>query len=185
MDRHLICCNWRSPLGRPIRVVSTRLRINRTSCPYKTLQLDFCSTLDFSWIGYRHEKIITVMKARPSSPHYSNEPGVWFLPAPKEKQVTRRIWLLFSAVPSCQQWACLGGSGIKSGEEQGETSKAQSSGQRWLTAIHLWFQDSESADRSGSPGAGLWAVTTDTQTNQELSLKRYQLDRVTGDGKTG
>lgn len=67
----------------------------------------------------------------------------------------------------------------------GEMSKAQSSGQRWLPAIHLWFQDSESADRSGSPGAGLWAVTTDTQTNQELSLKQYQLDRVTGDGKTG
>lgn len=67
----------------------------------------------------------------------------------------------------------------------GETSKAQSSGQRWLLAIHLWFQDSESADRSGSPGAGLWAVTTDTQANQELSLKQYQLDKVTGDGKTG
>ncbi len=63
------------------------------------------------------------------------------------------------------------------------TSKAQSSGQRWLLAIHLWFQDSESADRSGSPGAGLWAVTTDTSTNQELSLKQYQLDRVTGDGE--
>ncbi|KAI4801839.1 hypothetical protein KUCAC02_019710, partial [Chaenocephalus aceratus] len=43
--------------------------------------------------------------------------------------------------------------------------------------------DSESADRSGSPGTGLWAVTTDTQTNQELSLKQYQLDGVTGDEK--
>lgn len=60
-------------------------------------------------------------------------------------------------------------------------SKAHSSGQRWLPAIHLWFQDSESADRSGSPGEGLWVVTTDTQTNQELSLKRYQLDKVAGD----
>lgn len=64
-------------------------------------------------------------------------------------------------------------------------SKAHSSGQRWLPAIHLRYQDSESADRSGSPGAGLWAVTTDTQTNQELSLKQYQLDKVTGDWKTG
>lgn len=35
------------------------------------------------------------------------------------------------------------------------------------------------------PGTGLWAVTTDTQTNQELSLKPYQLDKVTGDRKTG
>jgi len=59
----------------------------------------------------------------------------------------------------------------------------QSSGQRWLSAILLWFQDSESADRSGSPGAGLWAVTTDTQTNQELSLKQYRRDCVTGDWK--
>lgn len=67
----------------------------------------------------------------------------------------------------------------------GEASRAHSSGQRWLPAIHLWFQDSESADRSESPGTGLWAVTTDTQTNQGLSLKQYQLDGVTGDGKTG
>lgn len=60
-------------------------------------------------------------------------------------------------------------------------SRAHSPGQRLLPAIHLRFQDSQTADRSGSPGAGLWAVTTDTQTNQELSLKPYQLDKVTGD----
>lgn len=73
---------------------------------------------------------------------------------------------------------------MKSGEEQKRQGQ-QSSGQRWLPAIHLWFQDSKSADRSGSPGTGPTAVTTDTQTNQELSLKRYQQDTVTGDGKTG
>lgn len=67
----------------------------------------------------------------------------------------------------------------------GGTSSAHSSGQRLLRAIHLWFQDSQAADRFGSPGAGLWAVTTDTQTNQELSLKPYQLDKVTGVEKQG
>lgn len=55
--------------------------------------------------------------------------------------------------------------------------------QREVSAIHLWFQDSESADRFGSSSAGLWAVTTDTHTNQELSLKHYQLDTVAGGRK--
>lgn len=35
----------------------------------------------------------------------------------------------------------------------------------------------------GPHGAGLWAVPTDTQTNQEPSLTLHQLDRVTADGK--
>lgn len=41
-DGHLIRC---SPVGRRIRVVSTGFTINRTSCPHKTLRLDFCSSL--------------------------------------------------------------------------------------------------------------------------------------------
>lgn len=52
-----------------------------------------------------------------------------------------------------------------------------------LLAIHLRFENSERADRFGSPSTGLWAVTTHTHTNQELSLKQHQLDGVTGGGE--
>lgn len=36
----------------------------------------------------------------------------------------------------------------------------------------------------GSPGGGLWVVTTDTRAKRELSVRREQPDTVAGDWKT-
>lgn len=60
MDSHPICCNWCSPLGPLIWPVSTRFKINETSCPYKMQWLDFCSILDLCCIHYHYIVIIQV-----------------------------------------------------------------------------------------------------------------------------
>ncbi|CAB1425557.1 unnamed protein product [Pleuronectes platessa] len=99
----------------------------------------------------------------------------------------RAALVLITAGPqAASSGPCLGGgSGIKSEEEQESRTEHRAQGRGGSRPSISGFRIQRVLTGLSSPGTGLWAVTTDTQTNQELSLMQYQLDRVTGDGNRG